>query len=89
MDRRATSDHVTIMAVAIALAASVGTAWYGGRFQALRPRSRAQRATAGEERRKLSPYVTSIAILIAAAAMVQARLFNIAFRSQPQRLPQP
>ena len=30
-----------ITAVAIALAASVGTAWYGGRFQALRPRSRA------------------------------------------------
>ena len=61
-----------ITAVALALAASVGTAWYGGQFQALRPRSRAQRTMAGDEKRKLSPYVTSIAILIAAAAMVSA-----------------
>jgi ATP/ADP translocase len=61
-----------ITAVAIALAASTVTAWYGGRFQALRPRSHARRSTADGKRRKLSPYVTSIAILIAAAAMVSA-----------------
>src|SRR4051794_23149199 len=42
-----------ITVVAIALAISVGTAWYGGRFQAPRPRSHSQDRTAGGETRKL------------------------------------
>lgn len=61
-----------ISLVAFALALSIGTAWYASRFQAARPRVRVIAPEQTGKRRRFSPYVTSIAILIAATAMVSA-----------------
>ncbi len=61
-----------ITLVAFALAVSIGTAWYASRFQAPRPRVRVIAPEQTGKRRRFSPYVTSIAILIAATAMVSA-----------------
>ena len=61
-----------ISVVASALAVSVGTAWYAARFRAPRPKSRQPANAGARSPLKLSPYVVSIAILIAAASMVSA-----------------
>ena len=68
--RFGSSSLITLVAGAIGV--SMGTAWYAGRFQAPRPRSRPAPVAAAEPSKRVSPYVMSIAILIAAASMVSA-----------------
>jgi CRP-like cAMP-binding protein/ATP/ADP translocase len=68
--RFGSSSLITL--VALALAVSMATGWYAARFQAPRPKSRTAPVAPGAQKPKLSPYVTSIAILIAATSMVSA-----------------
>jgi ATP/ADP translocase len=68
--RFGSSSLITL--VAVALGVSMCTGWYGAGFQAPRRKSRVAPAVEGRRRRKLSPYVLSIAIPIAAASIVSA-----------------
>jgi AAA family ATP:ADP antiporter len=68
--RFGSSSLITVVAVALGLA--MCTAAYGSRFRAPRPRSRSSPVVKAPRPWRLSSYVSSIAVLIAATAVVSA-----------------